>query len=74
MIVTDREQGICEDCACWCPKGTEHTTPKVGECRLHAPLVIVRYDSPQTLWPWTKADDWCCEGSFTLPVKGESNG
>jgi|PlaIllAssembly_1097288.scaffolds.fasta_scaffold04037_8 hypothetical protein len=66
VIPTDREQGVCEDCHAWCPMNAEN---KVGECRLRAPQVIIRYDAPMTVWPWTKPHDWCCEGSFSLPER-----
>lgn len=48
----------CRHCVYWKPGATEGLA---GECRAHAPVVLMFSDGAESHFPEANADDWCGE-------------
>lgn len=53
----------CVECVYW-----SDVENNEGLCRHKSPVIITQQDT-KGLWPTTKSDDWCGQGSFKLTTK-----
>ena len=57
----ERTNDACCVCLFW---HVNRGTVSDGQCRRHPPVVLA--GATRSLWPKTKADDWCGDGSFPV--------
>jgi len=46
----------CQTCALYSPNPYK---PGIGQCRAHAPVLMMTEQGQRTMWPLTHGDSWC---------------